>query len=126
MDQDERRDMGTCEDGESHEDVVLPEKDALLGELAANLALSFSVSPIVSTAIVEHVFQELLRQFYQKGETYLPNFGLFRYSENENCHEFLPCDSFVRNLDRMKEANESDRFLMALIERKASQCLSEK
>ena len=118
--------MDACEDGESCENAFLSEKDILLGELSANLSIVFSVSPIVSTAIVEHVFQELLRQFYQKGETYLPNFGLFRYSENENCHEFLPCDSFVRNLDRMKEANESDRFLLALIERKASQCLSEK
>lgn len=118
MDQDRRRVMAICEEGESPETSVLPEKQELLGELAGTLAVSFCVSPLVSTAIVEHVFQELLRQFYQKGETYLPNFGLFRYSEEMCCHEFFPCDSFSRNLDKMKEANESEKLTMALIERR--------
>lgn len=118
MDQYRRRDMEICEEEQEAEDAVLSNRQKLLGELAGVLAISFCMSPIVSTAIVEHVFQELLRQFYQKGETYLPNFGLFRYSEEMCCHEFLPCDSFSRNLDKMKEANESEKMTMALIERR--------
>lgn len=110
--------MAVCEEVESPENAVLQNKTELLGELSSNLALGFCVSPIVSTAIIEHVFQELLRQFYQKGETYLPNFGLFRYSEEMCCHEFFPCDSFARNLSKMKEANESEAMTMALIEQR--------
>ena len=113
--------MAVCEEGESPENAVLQNKTELLGELAGSLAIGFCVSPIVSTAIVEHVFQEILRQFYQRGETYLPNFGLFRYSEEMSCHEFVPCDSFARNLDRMKEANESEAMTMALIERRVKE-----
>lgn len=113
--------MEVSEEVQDTKAPVLPKKQRLLGEIAGTLAISFCVSPIVSTAIVEHVFQELLRQFYQKGETYLPNFGLFRYSEELCCQEFLPCDSFSRNLNRMKEANESEAMTMALIEKRIKQ-----
>jgi len=119
--------MEVCQEVQDAENVVLSKKEELLGELAATLAICFSVSPVVSTAIVEHVFQELLRQFYQKGETYLPNFGHFRYSKEGGSCEILLCDSFLRNLDRMKEANKSeDSLSMALIERKAALCQIEK
>lgn len=110
--------MAVCESEQEPEAPVLPKKELLLGELAATLALSFCVAPIVSTAVVEHVFQELLRQFYQKGETYLPNFGFLRYIEDRHCYEFVPCESFLRNMNRMQESIDSERFTMALVEKR--------
>lgn len=118
MDQNDSRVLEVPESGEDSETSVLSKRERLLGELAATVGISFGVTPIVATAIVTGIFQQLLKQFYEKGETYLPEFGLLSYAEDMNCQEFLPCESLVRNMDRMKEANESDRFTRALIEKR--------
>lgn len=118
MDQNDSRILEIPEGGENPETAVLPEREELLGELAGTISLSFGVTPIAATAIIVGIFQEVLKQFYEKGAAYLPEFGIMRYTEDSNCCEFTPCESLVRNMDRMKEANESDRFTRALIQKR--------
>jgi len=102
------------------------QKTKLLGDLSKTISSTLLVTPIVATAIIEHVFQELLKQFYERGETYLLNFGLLRYSEAEACHQFVPCDSFARVMDDMRQAGNSEKECMALMERRVAECLAEK
>jgi hypothetical protein len=102
------------------------QKTKLLGDLSKTISSTLLVTPIVATAIIEHVFQELLKQFYESGETYLLNFGLLRYSEAEGCHQFVPCDSFARVMDDMRQAGNSEKECMALMERRVAECLAEK
>ena len=94
----------------------------LLGEISRDLSMMFAVTPMISTAIVEHVFQEILKQFYQRGETYLPNIGLLRYS-SDGCHELVPCNSFVRTVEKMEAADKSEEISMALIQKRIERCL---
>lgn len=121
MDQNNEQILEVPESGEDTETSFLQKRETLLGEIATTVGIGFGVTPIVATAIVTGVFQQFLKQFYEKGETYLPEFGLLSYSEDMNCQEFIPCESLVRNMDRMKEANISDRFTRALIEKRIKQ-----
>lgn len=111
------------EDADS--EAAFLQKTHLLGELSKTISLSLLVSPIVSTAIIEHVFQELLKQFYQKGMAYLPNFGLLRYSSKDCSFDLSPCESFCRVMDQMKEADDAESECLALVERRMAECLSE-
>ena len=74
-----------------------------LGELAKQLALVFGVSPIAASAVIEHVFQALIQQFYEKGECYFPNFGWIRF-ENDGHTGLLPNEAFKKTLERMEKA----------------------
>lgn len=54
-----------------------------LSELAHNLAIILMTTPMSVSALIEIVFQELVRQFYEKGRTYLPNFGWILFEDGD-------------------------------------------
>lgn len=92
------------------------QKNELLGEISGELSIVFAATPIVASAIVEHVFQSIIRQFYENGETYLPNIGLLRYSNGT--YELNPSEAFIDTLQKMEDAEKADQVTMALIKRK--------
>lgn len=123
MDTTEDRDLATDQEPEAIEDAFLQKRE-LLGEIAGELALVFAVTPIVSSAVMEHVFQSHIRQFYEAGETYLPNIGLLRYRDGG--FQVIPSDAFLGTLKKMQEADQSDEFMMALIDKKLERCQTPK
>lgn len=105
-------------------EVAFLQKNELLGEISGELSLVFAATPIVASAIVEHVFQSLIRQFYENGETYLPNIGLLRYSGGT--YELTPSDAFVGTLQKMEDSDKATQITnMALIKRKIEACRTE-
>lgn len=107
---------------EEHDDIepsLLQEKAECLGELAEQLAVVFGATPIVASAIVEHVFQCLIQQFYEKGKCYFPNFGWCVMQEEQVCHAgagFVMSPAMAETLKRMQKAREADGFSLALID----------
>lgn len=100
------------------------QKAELLGEVSGELSIVFAATPIVASAIIEHVFQSIIRQFYENGETYLPNIGLLRYSEGT--YELTPSDAFIGTLRKMEVADQASQIAtMALIKRKIESCRKE-
>lgn len=61
---------------------------------------------IVASAIMLHVSQALLYQFYLNGICYLENFGTLRYVDGDIRLE--PCQAMRENLAAMKGHREAD------------------
>ena len=111
--------MGSLEKDEESEPVVLPEttrEHQCLGEIVGELSLALSVNHITASAVIEHVFQALARQFYEKGMAYLPNFGYIEYQEGEVF--FSPSPAMHETLSKMDVSLISEHFTLALIERR--------
>ena len=95
-----------------------------LNSLAFYVASTFGVSPIEATAICEHIFQELIQQFYELGVCYMPNFGWLEYNQ-EASHRggavqavLEPSDAMKETLAKMQRAMASPEFSLAAIELK--------
>jgi len=89
-------------------------RDRCLSEVSYGVAEMLSLPPIASTAIVQHVFQEILQQFYETGTAYFPNFGWLEFVDGEAI--FLECEAFSKTTSRMAEALRSKTFSFALID----------
>lgn len=113
------RTMGCLEKNEEGESSVLPQatrEHQCLGEIVGELSLALSVNQITASAVLEHVFQSLARQFYEKGMAYLPNFGYIEYQEGEVF--FSPSPAMHETLSKMDVSLISEHFTLALIERR--------
>lgn len=111
--------MASCEEPQVSEAAFLS-KNELLGEISGELSIAFAATPIVVSAIIEHVFQAIIRQFYENGETYLPNIGLLRYCNGT--YELTPSEAFIGTLQKMEVAENAEHVTMALIKRKIEEC----
>ena len=109
--------MEDHQEPEDPDDSISPqdlERATCLGDLSEYLGKTLIVGPVVATAIVEHVFQELIKQFYERGVAYLPNFGWIRYKDGE---VFLESNAALQETTKkMKLAIESESFALAAIE----------
>ena len=111
--------MENLEENKEGQSPVLPEttrEHQCLGEIVGELSLALSVNHITASAVIEHVFQALARQFYEKGMAYLPNFGYIEYQEGEVF--FSPSPAMHETLSKMDVSLISEHFTMALIERR--------
>ena len=111
MDDDIQRDQCHPLMSESLDAFLEEARSAGLDELGANLSRMFAVFPVVVTGIVEHVFQELIFQFFERGVAYLPNFGWLCYKNGQV--QFFPSDSMSETCSRMKTALDSNEFSLA-------------
>lgn len=89
-------------------------RDRCLSEVSYGVAEMLSLPPIASTAVVEHVFQEMLQQFYETGTAYFPNFGWLEFVDGEVV--FLECEAFSKTISRMAESLNSKTFSFALMD----------
>ncbi len=111
--------MEHLEADEECESVVLPKvtrEHQCLGEIVGELSVALSVNHITASAVIEHVFQALARQFYEKGMAYLPNFGYIEYQEGEVF--FSPSPAMHETLSKMDVSLISEHFTLALIEKR--------
>jgi len=113
------RTLEDLEENKDSEPVVLPEatrEHLCLGEIVGEISLALSVTPMTASVVIEHVFQSLARQFYEKGLTYFPNFGYIEYQEGEVF--FSPGPAMHDTLSKMDASMLSEQFSLALIEKR--------
>lgn len=93
---------------------LLEERHCCLGDLAEYLGVQFSAGPVVGSAIIAHVFQELAKQFYERGTVYFENFGWLRYSDGEVV--FSKNSALDQTIKKMDKAIQCENFDLAGIE----------
>ena len=113
------RTLERMEEDQKGEPPVLPEitrEHQCLGEIVGEISVALNVTPIMASAVLEHVFQSMARQFYEKGVTYFPNFGYIEYQEGEVF--FSPSPAMHETLSKMDTSLISEHFTLALIEKR--------
>ncbi len=113
------RPVEPLEENKEGQSPVLPEvtrEHQCLGEIVGEVSLALNVTPITASITIEHVFQALVRQFYEKGMAYFPNFGYIEYQEGEVF--FSPSPAMHETLSKMDASLISEHFTLALIEKR--------
>ncbi len=99
-----------------------PEKrvNSFLSEVVSGLSLAISCSPILASAITSHLFQILIRQFYENGRVYLPNFGWLIFEDGEVV--FSKSAAMCDTANKMHLAEISEKASLALINERVLKC----
>ena len=110
--------MGDHEENQDGEAPVLSE--AFLAEIVSDMSLAFACTPVVSSAILSHSFQFLIRQFYENGRVYFPNFGWLIFEDGDVI--FSKNAAMQETAIKMQISKESEVASLALINERLLKC----